>query len=81
MKINYLWIIWELFSSAYMRFSVAGHISQNHKKADLSLKINYFQNFLSTFGFLVQYYHCPELSLKNYAQDKEFLNFGVFLKI
>jgi hypothetical protein len=44
------WIILEYFSSAHMGFSVGGHNGQNHKKADLSLKINFFQNFRSKFG-------------------------------
>jgi hypothetical protein len=54
------WIILEYFSSAHMCFSVAGHSGQNHKKADLSLKINFFQNFQSRFGLLVQIY--PDLN-------------------
>jgi hypothetical protein len=65
-----------------MCFSVFGQSqsSQNHKKADLSLKINFFQNFRSRFGFLVQFYPYPELELKKYAQGQELLIFGVFLK-
>jgi hypothetical protein len=62
-----------------MGFSVADHSGQNHKKADLSLKINFFQIFRSKFGFLVQFY--PELGLTKYAQDQELLIFGDFLKI
>jgi hypothetical protein len=61
-------------------FSVAGHSGQNHKNADLSLKMNFFQIFRSRFGFLVQFYPYPELEIKKYAQDQELLIFAVFLK-
>jgi hypothetical protein len=81
MKINAFWIIWEYFSSAHMGFSVADHSGQNHKMADLSLKINFFQIFRSRFGFLMQFYLYPELGLTKYAQDQELLIFGDFLKI
>ena len=74
------WIIWEYFSSAHMGFSVTGNSGQNHKKADLSLKINFFQIFRSRFGFLVQFYPHPELEIKKYAQGQELLFFAVFLK-
>jgi hypothetical protein len=63
-----------------MYFIVIGHCGQNHKKADLSLKINFFQNFLSRFGFLVQYYLYPKLGLKKYAQGQELLIFRDLLK-
>jgi hypothetical protein len=64
-----------------MGFSVAEHSGQNHKKDDLSLKINFFQIFRSKFGFLMQFYLYPELGLTKYAQDQELLIFGDFLKI
>ena len=70
----------EYFSSAHMCFSVAGHSGQNHKKADLSLKMNFFENFRSRFGFLVQFYFYPELEIKKNAQCQELLIFAVFLK-
>jgi hypothetical protein len=63
-----------------MSFRVAGQSGQNHKKADLSLKINFFQNFRSRFGFLAQFYPYPQLEIKKYAQGQELLIFGVFLK-
>jgi hypothetical protein len=63
-----------------MCLSVADHSGQNHKKADLSLKINFFQNFRPIFGFFVQFYPYPELEIKKYAQCQELLIFGVFLK-
>jgi hypothetical protein len=63
-----------------MGFSVAGHSCQNHKKADLSLKMDFFQIFRSRFGFLVQFYPYPELEVKKYAQGQELLIFAVFLK-
>jgi hypothetical protein len=53
------WIILEHFSSAHLGFSVIGHCGQNHKKADLGLKKNFFQIFWSRFGFLVQFYPYP----------------------
>ena len=74
------WIIWESFSSAHICFSVVGQSGQNHKKADLSLKMNFFQIFRSRFGFLVQFYPYPELEIKKYAQGQELLIFAVFLK-
>jgi hypothetical protein len=67
-------------SSAHMCFSVAGHSGQNHKKADLGLKMNFFQIFRSRFGFLVLFYPYPELEIKKYAQCQELLIFAVFLK-
>jgi hypothetical protein len=70
----------EYFSNAQMGFGVASQSGQNHKKTDLSLKINFFQNFRSRFGFLVQFYLFPELEIKKYAQGQELLIFGVFLK-
>ena len=72
------WIILEYFSSAHMCFSVAGQSGQNHKKTDLGLKINFFQNFQSRLGFLVQFY--PELEIKKYAQGQELSIFGVFFE-
>jgi hypothetical protein len=51
-----------------MRFSVAGHSGQNHKKADLSLKMNFFQIFRSRFVVLVQFYPYSELEVKKYAE-------------
>ena len=69
-----------VFLSAHMCFSVADHSGQNHKKTDLSLKINFFQNFRSGFGFLVRFYLDHELEIKKYAQGQELLIFGVFLK-
>jgi hypothetical protein len=51
---------------------VAGNSGKNHKTADSSLKINFFQ---------MQFYLYPELGLKKYAPDQEILNFGNFLKI
>jgi hypothetical protein len=63
-----------------MCFSLADHSAQNHKTADLSLKIDFFQNFRSRFGFLVQFNPYPELEIKKYAQDRELLIFAVFLK-
>jgi hypothetical protein len=74
------WVIWEYFSSSHMCFSVAGHSGQNHKKADLSLKINFFQNFRSRLEFLVQFYPYLELELKKYAQGQELLIIGVFFE-
>jgi hypothetical protein len=68
------------FSSAHVGFSVVGQSGQNNKKADLSLKINFFQSFRSRFGFPVQFYPYPELELKKYAQGQELLIFAVFLK-
>jgi hypothetical protein len=73
-------IILEYFSSAHVGFSVVGQSGRNQKKADLSLKINFFQIFRSRFGFLVQFYPYPELEIKKYAQGQELLIFGVFLK-
>jgi hypothetical protein len=64
-----------------MCFSMVGHSGQNHKKADLSLKINFFQFFRSRFGFLVQFYLYAELEIKKYAQGQELLIFGVFFEI
>ena len=58
---------------AHVGFSVVGQSGQNNKKADLSLKMNFFQNFRSRFGFLMQFYHYPELGLTKYAHDKELL--------
>jgi hypothetical protein len=72
------WIIWEYFSSAHMGFSVTGNSGQNHKKADLSLKINLFQIFRSRFGLLVQFY--PILEIKKYAQGQELLIFVSFFE-
>jgi hypothetical protein len=69
-----------VFLSAHVGFSVAGHSGQNHKKADLSLKKNFFQIFRSRFGLLVQFYLYPELEIKKYAQGQELLIFAVFLK-
>jgi hypothetical protein len=63
-----------------MGFSVAGHSGQNHKKADLSLNKNFFENFQSRFGFLVQFYPYPELEIKKYAQGARITNFWSFLK-
>ena len=63
-----------------MGFGVASQSGQNHEKADLSLKINFFQIFRSRFGFLVQFYPYPELEIKKYAQCQELLIFAVFLK-
>jgi hypothetical protein len=80
MKINHFRLFESIFSSAHMCFSVVGHSVQNHKKADLSLKINFFQFFRSRFGFFVQFYLYPELEIKKYAQGQELLIFGVFLK-
>jgi hypothetical protein len=60
-----------------MGLRVTGHSGQNHKKADLSLKINFFQFFRSRFGNLMQF---SELEIKKYAQGQELLIFGVFLK-
>ena len=80
MKINHFGLFCSNFSSAHMCFSVIGHCGQNHKKADLSLKINFFQFFRSRFGFLVQFYPNPELVIKKHAQSLELLIFGVFLK-
>jgi hypothetical protein len=56
-----------------MCFIVAGHSGQKHKKADLSLKINFSRIFRSRFGFLVQFY--PELEIKKYAQGQGIINF------
>jgi hypothetical protein len=63
-----------------MGFSVAGHSGQNHTKADLSLNKNFFENFQSRFGFLVQFYPYPELEIKKYAQGARIINFWSFLK-
>jgi hypothetical protein len=63
-----------------MGFRVTGHSGKNHKKNDLSLKINFFQFFRSRFGFLVQFYPYPELEIKKYAQCQELLIFGVFFE-
>ena len=68
----------DYFSNAHMCFSVAGDSGQNHKTADLSLKINFFQIFRSIFGFLVKFYPYPEI--KKYAEGQELLIFAVFLK-
>jgi hypothetical protein len=62
-----------------MGFRVTDHSGQNHKTADLSLKMNFFQFSRSRFGFLVQFYPYPELEIKKYAQGQELLIFGVFL--
>jgi hypothetical protein len=80
MKINHFRLFESIFSSAHMCFSMVGHSGQNHKMADLSLKINFFQFFRSRFGFFVQFYLYPELEIKKYAQGQELLIFGVFLK-
>ena len=80
MNINHFGLFWSVFSRAYMCFYVIGHSGQNHKKADLSLKINFFQIFRSRFGYLVQFYPYPELEIKKYAQGQELLIFAVFLK-
>jgi hypothetical protein len=69
-----------VFLSDHMCFSVIGHCGLKNKKADLSLKINFFQFFRSRFGFLVQFYPYPELEIKKYAQGQELLIFAVFLK-
>ena len=69
-----------VFSSAHLCFSVAGHSGQNHKKADMSLKINFFQIFRSRFGFLMQFYHYP-WDWQITSHDQELLIFGDFLKI
>ena len=74
------WIIWECFSSAQMCFSVVGHRVQNLIKVDLSLKINFFQNFRSRFGSLVKFYTSPGLEVKNYAHGQELLIFGIFFE-
>ena len=71
----------EYFSSAHMCFSVDNHSGQKHNRADLSLKKNFFQNFRSKFGFLVQFYSYPELEVKKYAQGQELLFFGEEKKI
>jgi hypothetical protein len=79
MKINHFGLF-ESILCAHMGFSLAGHSGQNHKKADLSLKMNFFQIFRSRLGFLVQFYPLSELEIKKYAQCKELLIFVVFLK-
>jgi hypothetical protein len=68
MKINHFGLFESIFIWAYMCFSVVGQSGQN-----------FFQNFRSRFGFLVQFYPYPiNLGLKKYAQDQELLIFGVF---
>jgi hypothetical protein len=61
-----------------MCFSVVGQSGQNPKKADMSLKINFFQIFRSRFGFLMQFFLYPEFGLTKYAQEHELLIFGDF---
>jgi hypothetical protein len=80
MKINHFGLFWSIFICAYMSFIVTGHSGQNHKKADLSLKIDFFQSFRSRFGFLVQFYPYPELEIKNICPGSRFINFWSFFE-
>jgi hypothetical protein len=79
MKINHFGLYWRVFQVPIWVL-VWLYIGQNRKKADLSLKISFFQFFRSRFGFLVQFYPYPELEIKKYAHGQELLIFGVFLR-
>ena len=80
MKINHFGLFGVIFQVPICVFSVVGDSGQNHKKADLSLKINFFQIFRSRFGFIVQFYPYPELEIKTVCKGSRIINFWSFFE-